>query len=66
VVIDNKTGAGGTIAMAELARAPADGHTLGVIAQGLLVYNLGLYKTRATTRSRTWSSCRSTSRWPTS
>jgi tripartite-type tricarboxylate transporter receptor subunit TctC len=44
VVIDNKTGAGGTIAMAELARAPADGHTLGVIAQGLLVYNLGLYK----------------------
>jgi tripartite-type tricarboxylate transporter receptor subunit TctC len=44
VVIDNKTGAGGTIAMAELARSPADGQTLGVIAQGLLVYNLGLYK----------------------
>ena len=44
VVIDNKTGAGGTIAMAELARAPPDGYTLGVIAQGLLVYNLGLYK----------------------
>jgi tripartite-type tricarboxylate transporter receptor subunit TctC len=44
IVIDNKTGAGGTIAMAELARAPADGYTLGVIAQGLLVYNLGLYK----------------------
>jgi tripartite-type tricarboxylate transporter receptor subunit TctC len=45
VVIDNKTGAGGTIAMAELARATPDGYTLGVIAQGLLVYNLGLYKT---------------------
>jgi tripartite-type tricarboxylate transporter receptor subunit TctC len=44
VVVDNKTGAGGTIAMAELARAPADGYTLGVVAQGLLVYNLGLYK----------------------
>jgi tripartite-type tricarboxylate transporter receptor subunit TctC len=44
VVVDNKTGAGGTIAMAELARATPDGHTLGVIAQGLLVYNLGLYK----------------------
>jgi tripartite-type tricarboxylate transporter receptor subunit TctC len=44
VVVDNKTGAGGTIAMAELARAPADGHTLAVVAQGLLVYNLGLYK----------------------
>jgi len=45
VVVDNKTGAGGTIAMAELARAPADGHTLGVVAQGILVYNMGLYKT---------------------
>src|SRR5690349_7604740 len=45
VVVDNKTGAGGTIAMAELARATPDGHTLGVVAQGLLVYNLGLYKT---------------------
>jgi tripartite-type tricarboxylate transporter receptor subunit TctC len=45
IVIDNKTGAGGTIAMAELARAAPDGYTLGVIAQGLLVYNLGLYKT---------------------
>ena len=44
VVVDNKTGAGGTIAMAELARAAPDGYTLGVIAQGLLVYNLGLYK----------------------
>lgn len=45
VVIDNKTGAGGTIAMAETARSPADGYTLAVMAQGLLVYNLGLYKT---------------------
>jgi tripartite-type tricarboxylate transporter receptor subunit TctC len=44
VVVDNKTGAGGTIGMAELARSPADGHTLGVVAQGLLVYNLALYK----------------------
>jgi tripartite-type tricarboxylate transporter receptor subunit TctC len=45
VVIDNKTGAGGTIAMADLARGAPDGYTLGVIAQGLLVYNMGLYKT---------------------
>jgi tripartite-type tricarboxylate transporter receptor subunit TctC len=45
IVIDNKTGAGGTIAMAELARSAPDGYTLGVIAQGLMVYNLGLYKT---------------------
>jgi tripartite-type tricarboxylate transporter receptor subunit TctC len=45
IVVDNKTGAGGTIAMAELARAAPDGYTLGVVAQGLLVYNMGLYKT---------------------
>jgi tripartite-type tricarboxylate transporter receptor subunit TctC len=45
IVIDNKTGAGGTIAMADLARSTPDGYTLGVIAQGLLVYNMGLYKT---------------------
>jgi tripartite-type tricarboxylate transporter receptor subunit TctC len=44
VVIDNKTGAGGTIAMAEIARAAPDGYTLSVVAQGTLVYNLGLYK----------------------
>ncbi len=44
VVIDNKTGAGGTIATAEIARSTPDGHTLGVMAQGTLVYNLGLYK----------------------
>jgi len=44
VVIDNKTGAGGTIATAEIARAAPDGHTLGVMAQGTLVYNMGLYK----------------------
>jgi len=45
VVVDNKTGAGGTIAMADLARAAPDGYTLAVIAQGLMVYNMGLYKT---------------------
>jgi tripartite-type tricarboxylate transporter receptor subunit TctC len=45
IVIDNKTGAGGTIAMAETARAPGDGYTIAVVAQGTLVYNIGLYKT---------------------
>jgi tripartite-type tricarboxylate transporter receptor subunit TctC len=44
VVIDNKTGAGGTIAMAETARAAADGYTIAVMSQGTLVYNVGLYK----------------------
>jgi tripartite-type tricarboxylate transporter receptor subunit TctC len=45
VVVDNKTGAGGTIATAELARAPADGYTIGLVSQGTMVFNIGLYKT---------------------
>lgn len=44
VVVDNKTGAGGTIAMAETARAQPDGHTIAIVSQGTLVYNIGLYK----------------------
>ena len=45
IVVDNKTGAGGTIATAELARAPADGYTMGLVSQGTMVFNMGLYKT---------------------
>ena len=45
VVVDNKTGAGGTIATAEAARAPADGYTLALVSQGTMVFNMGLYKT---------------------
>ncbi len=43
VVVDNKAGAGGTIAMAELARAPADGYTIAFASQGTLVFNQALY-----------------------
>ena len=44
IVVDNKTGAGGTIATAEAARAAPDGHTLLLISQGTMVFNIGLYK----------------------
>ncbi|MBM3649041.1 MAG: tripartite tricarboxylate transporter substrate binding protein [Alphaproteobacteria bacterium] len=44
VVVDNKTGAGGTIATAEAARATADGYTVALVSQGTLVFNMGLYK----------------------
>src|SRR5260370_1371896 len=44
VVVDNKTGAGGTIATAEAARSPGDGHTLVLVSQGTMVFNIGLYK----------------------
>jgi tripartite-type tricarboxylate transporter receptor subunit TctC len=43
VVVENKTGAGGTIAMAELARAAPDGYTIGFASQGTLVFNQGIY-----------------------
>jgi len=43
VVIENKTGAGGTIAMAELARSAPDGYTIAFGSQGTLVFNQGIY-----------------------
>ena len=43
VVVVNKTGAGGTIATAELARATPDGYTIGFASQGTLVFNQGIY-----------------------
>ena len=43
VVVENKPGAGGTIAMAELARATPDGYTIAFASQGTLVFNLSLY-----------------------
>lgn len=43
IVVDNKTGAGGTIATAEAARAAPDGYTMLLISQGTMVFNIGLY-----------------------
>lgn len=43
-VIENKPSAGGTVAMAELARSNSDGYTIAFASQGNLVFNLSLYK----------------------
>lgn len=43
VVVDNRPGAGGNIGLAIVAKAPADGHTLGVGAAGALAANSSLY-----------------------
>ena len=44
VVVENKPGAGGTIAMAEVARSASDGYTISFASQGTLVFNQALYK----------------------
>jgi tripartite-type tricarboxylate transporter receptor subunit TctC len=43
IVVENKAGAGGTIAMAALAHGAPDGYTIGVATQGTLVFNQGIY-----------------------
>lgn len=43
VVVDNRPGAGGNIGLAVVAKAPADGYTLGVGAAGALAANSSLY-----------------------
>jgi tripartite-type tricarboxylate transporter receptor subunit TctC len=44
VIIENKPGAGGTIAIAELARDKPDGYTIGFVSEATQVINLILYK----------------------
>lgn len=43
VVVDNRPGAGGNIGLTAVAKAPADGYTLGVGAAGALSANSALY-----------------------
>ena len=43
VVVENKTGAGGAIGTRGLARAAADGYTIGFASQGTLVFDQGIY-----------------------
>jgi tripartite-type tricarboxylate transporter receptor subunit TctC len=44
VVVENKPGAGGNLAAAEAARAPADGHTLFIGTNGTQTINQNLYR----------------------
>jgi len=43
IVVENKAGAGGTIATAALARAAPDGYTIGVATQGTLVFDRAIF-----------------------
>lgn len=44
VIVDNKAGAGGSIGMAELAKAPPDGFTLGIATLSTHGVNPAIYK----------------------
>ena len=44
VVVDNRPGAGGNIAMVNVMQSPADGHTLAVTLTGMLSINPVIYK----------------------
>ncbi len=44
VVVENKTGAGGAIGAGFVAKAEADGYTLGFLSSGPLAGNVSLYK----------------------
>src|SRR5262245_14873737 len=39
VVVENRTAAAGTVALQAVAKAPADGYTLGLVLSGQLVIN---------------------------
>lgn len=43
IVVENKPGAGGNIGLTQVAKAPADGYTLGLGAAGALAANASLY-----------------------
>jgi tripartite-type tricarboxylate transporter receptor subunit TctC len=43
VVVTNQVGAGGAVGTAELAGAEPDGHTIGFVSQGTLVFNQAIY-----------------------
>ena len=65
VVVDNKTGAGGFIALKAVAQSPLDGYTVGIGIMGQLAVGPVVpdrkypsISTRSWFRSAIWSACR--------
>ena len=53
IVIDNRGGAGGTVATRAVAKSPPDGYTLLVITSATVGTSPSLFRIWATTRART-------------
>ncbi len=63
VIVENRPGAGGTIGIAQTAKADPDGYTLAVVSTGHVV-NYVLYKDLPYDASRRWRACRACSSSP--
>lgn len=64
VIIDNKPGANGSVAAADLMRSPADGLTIMSVDNGHLIYNPDLYKNLAYSPDRDMALVSTTGRIP--
>lgn len=64
VIVENKTGAGGIVAMDFVAKSPADGYTLVMGYPGALAVNQALYKTLPYDPAKSFAPVSLVAAWP--
>ena len=55
ITVDNRPGGNGSIAVADLMRAPRDGHTFINVDNGVMVFNPALYKALLLNHNQNWA-----------